>query len=95
MHNSVEIGKNILILRKTKSLSQEKLAEMADISVTWLRATEHDCANVTRDVLDRLAEALGVSAWALYALQSDPDTVRNELQAIQALIRSARKAALV
>ncbi len=95
MHNSVEIGKNILTLRKTKSLSQEKLAERADISVTWLRATEHDCANVTMDVLDRLAKALDVPVWVLYVLQLDPDFVRNVLQEIQALIRSARKAVLV
>ena len=47
MYYSVELGKNIVILRKAKGLSQEKLAELAEISVTWMRHIEHDCANVT------------------------------------------------
>ena len=94
MSNAVELGKNIVILRGVRRLSQEELAGLADISVGWLRDIEHDCANATRDVVERIAQALGVLVWVLYALQSEPDSVRDELNEIQALLKPSRKAVL-
>ena len=93
MYYAVEIGENIRILRKTKGLTQEKLAEPADICVGWLREIEHGCANVTRDILDELARAMAVPVWIFFALKLDPDTVQRELQEIQALV-SAEKVVL-
>lgn len=94
MQYSVEIGKNIVILRKARGLSQEQLAEKAGIGTTWMRAIEHDCANVTRDIIERLAEALEVSVWILYELQLEPDAVWTELHEIRALLGLGGEAVL-
>ncbi len=94
MYYSVELGKNIVILRKAKGLSQEKLAELAEISVTWMRHIEHDCANVTWDIVEDLAKALDVPVWVLYALQIEPDSVWNELRKVQASLRPVKEAVL-
>ena len=47
---SVEIGKNVLILRGGRGLSQEELADRAGISVSRLRDIEHGYANASIDV---------------------------------------------
>lgn len=86
MYYSVEIGKNIVALRKARGLSREQLAERADICVTWMRDIEHDCANVTRDIVERIAKALDVPVWILYGLRLEPDTVWTELREIQTLL---------
>ena len=95
MYYPVKIGANIRALRNAKGLSQEKLAELADMGVAWLRESEHDCANVTRDVLDRIACALDVPVWALYLLKTDPDVIRWELREIQKRLTSESEAVLV
>ena len=45
----VEIGKNIVSLRKLKPISQEQLALGSEMSVSYLRAIEHGRANPTLD----------------------------------------------
>lgn len=95
MYYTVEIGENIKILRKVKGITQEKLAEDADICVTWLREIEHGCANVTRDVLERLAKAMDVPVWIFFVLKLEPDAVWNELEEVQALLASEGEEALV
>ena len=55
---SVEIGKNVLILRGGRGLSQEELADRAGISVSRLRDIEHGYANASIDVLESVAVAL-------------------------------------
>lgn len=95
MYYTVEIGRNIRILRKAKGMTQEKLAEDADICVTWLREIEHGCANVTRDVLESLAKAMDVLVWILYTLKLEADTVWKELEEVQTLLTSEGEEALV
>ena len=84
MYYMVKIGENIKILRNAAGFSQEKLAEHAGICAAWLREIEHDCANVTRDVLERLAKALNVPVWVFYTLKLDPEVVQSKLKAVQA-----------
>ena len=94
MYYSVDFSENIKTLRKARGLSQQKLAEKADISETWVREIEHGCANVTRDIVDRIAKALDVSVLVLYGLQMDPDAVWNEQHEIQAMLGRGGKAVL-
>ena len=82
-------------MRKARGLSQEKLAELAGICVTWMRKIEHDCANLTWDVIDRLAKALDVPVWMIYGLQLEPNAVWDELTQVQVLLRPAGEAVLV
>lgn len=55
------LGDRIREMRKERGLSQEALAEMADIHVNHLRRVELGQANPTYLVLLRLASALGIS----------------------------------
>lgn len=58
MTNAAEIGRNIVLLRKAKNISQEQLALRAEMSVSFLRDIEHGQANPSLDSLERLADIL-------------------------------------
>ena len=62
----VEIGKNIVRLRKERGMSQELLADSAGISTTWMRAIEHGRANISVDTLESIAGALDIEVPMLF-----------------------------
>lgn len=55
------LGDRVREMRKERGLSQEALAELADIHVNHLRRIELGQANPTYLVMLRLAAALGIS----------------------------------
>jgi transcriptional regulator with XRE-family HTH domain len=57
--NLVAFGKNLRDIRKAKELSQEKLAEMADLHPRALQKIEAGDVNVTLSTILRLQKALG------------------------------------
>ena len=57
----VSIGKRIKAARKRKQLTQEKLAELADISIPYLSNIENANTSVGLNVLMSLANVLDVS----------------------------------
>ncbi len=60
------LGLNIAYYRKLRGFSQEKLAEIVDISRTHMSRIETaDCA-VSLDVIFALADALGVETCKLF-----------------------------
>lgn len=56
---------NLIRLRKEQNLSQERLAERADMHRTFISLIERQGRNVTLGVVEALATALGVSVAAL------------------------------
>jgi len=54
------VAQNIRLLRRAKSLSQEKLAELARLHRTYVGSVERGERNVSLENVDRLAEALQV-----------------------------------
>jgi transcriptional regulator with XRE-family HTH domain len=59
--NYTDFGLSILIYRKRTGLSQEALAEMAEISRNYLSMIERsEATNLSIDVLVRLARAMSV-----------------------------------
>jgi transcriptional regulator with XRE-family HTH domain len=74
-----EIGKNIVSLRKMKSLTQEDLAFEADMSVSFLRDVEHGRTNLSLDSLNRIAPALNEPTWVLILLRTDDKTILRTL----------------
>lgn len=58
----LEVGQRISGLRKAFGYTQEKLAEMADISVQFLIQIEHGKKTMKVATLRRLSAALSVSA---------------------------------
>lgn len=61
-----KFGIRIKELRKQKGLSQEKLANMADIDRTYLPTIEKGERNVSIEVVERLAKALEVKIKDLF-----------------------------
>jgi transcriptional regulator with XRE-family HTH domain len=55
----VRVGLNLQRLRREKGLSQEELADLAQIHQTYLSGVERGKRNPTVTVLQRIAEALG------------------------------------
>lgn len=59
------VGRNIKRLREQRGLPQDELAHLADIHVTYLSGVENGHRNITLNVLERIAQALGVDEAAL------------------------------
>lgn len=60
------IANNIYLLRKTKGLSQEKLAEISGLHRTYVGAVERAERNITISTLNALAKALETSVPSLF-----------------------------
>lgn len=62
MSNNQILSKNIKKLRRTKRLSQERLARLADVANnTIIKMESGENTNPTLETLKRVAKALGVS----------------------------------
>lgn len=82
------IGRRIQELRKRSGLSQEKVAEKADINPHYLSRIECGKENPTLDMLIKLSTALEVEMWEIF----DFGHVVNQKElkdAIQAFSKSA------
>lgn len=55
------VGRNIKAAREARGLQQDALAHEAGIHVTYLSGVENGHRNMTLNVLERIASALGVS----------------------------------
>lgn len=82
------VGKRIRSLRKIRDLSQEELAEKADISSKYLGEIERGKSNLTIDILEKLSASLEVNVVDLF--ESQHESSRTILkQEINLLIREA------
>jgi len=63
------LGKRIRLFRKAKKISQEKLAEMTELSVTFIGTAERgeNCPSIK--TCQKIAEALGVPLWDLFTFE--------------------------
>jgi transcriptional regulator with XRE-family HTH domain len=60
------IGMRIKEIRRGKGLSQEQLAEKADINSKYLSRMERGTENPTLDMFIKLANALEVEMWEMF-----------------------------
>jgi transcriptional regulator with XRE-family HTH domain len=60
------IAWNLRRLRTERGLSQDRLAEASGVNRGHLRELERENVNITVDLLDRIADALGVRVGALF-----------------------------
>ena len=61
MDIKIKVGQRIKELRKTILLSQESLANKADVDRTYVTDVENGRRNVSVEILDRLINALDVT----------------------------------
>ena len=54
------VGENIRALRDDRDMAQDELAHLAEIHTTYLSGVETGKRNITLNVLERIAKALGV-----------------------------------
>jgi transcriptional regulator with XRE-family HTH domain len=74
------LANNIKEYRRKKGFSQDKLAESAGISSQYLATVETCRKFPTPEVLERLAEALGIETYELFTLAPTP---QNELEKLR------------
>jgi len=67
---SAKIGLKIVLERTKRKLSQEKLAEMSDLSKNSLGAIERGTSSPSIDTLDRIASALEIELSELVKVKS-------------------------
>jgi len=74
------LANNIKKYRRNNGFSQDKLAELAGISSQYLATVETRRKFPTPEVLERLAEALGIEAHELFTFDPTP---QNELEKLR------------
>lgn len=67
---SAKIGLKIVLERTKRKLSQEKLAELSDLSKNSLGAIERGTSSPSIDTLDRIASALEIELSELVKVKS-------------------------
>lgn len=61
----LRFAENLRKTRREQGISQEKLAELAELHRTYIGSVERGERNITIDNMERLARALGVSIQTL------------------------------
>ena len=61
-----KFGAKLAYIRKTKKLSQMKLAELVDMNFNYIGQIERGEANVTIKTMKNIADALGVEVSELF-----------------------------
>jgi transcriptional regulator with XRE-family HTH domain len=84
------LSANIKARRKTLDISQEKLAELAEISVQMVKRIEGRRTWVSDAMLEKLACVLGVSAFQLL-IPLTIDSLQHDTPMIAALLRSLKQ----
>jgi len=69
-HPQVALGRAVRLRREAIGLTQEALADAADLDATSIRGLERGIANPRWDTADRIARALGLALHEL-ALHAD------------------------
>jgi transcriptional regulator with XRE-family HTH domain len=70
----VALGRAIRLCREEAGLTQEALADAADLDPTSIRGLERGIANPTWDVADRIARALGLALHELACRADELET---------------------
>jgi transcriptional regulator with XRE-family HTH domain len=94
------VAKHVERLRRSRGLTQERLAELADISGKQLGQVERGEANATLDTLVAIARALSVDVGDLTAAfprrrRPEPSLFlvnQGELEQLEQIVRSVRAA---
>jgi len=86
------IGENIRIARMSKNLTIEQLAELADISDSFLGVVERGTSGVSVETLISIAIALGVTTDSLVMDKAEPsEVIANKKDTLLALLQTSNE----
>lgn len=68
-------SRNIWLVRRVKNLSQEKVAEIAQLHRTYVGQVERGDVTPTLDAAERLAKALDMELWEVLHPQFNLDAI--------------------
>lgn len=72
------LSRNIKLIRRGKSLTQEQLAEQTDLTVKYISHLERGLSFPSADTLDKLASALDVPVYRLF-YSEDSNTIPRDV----------------
>ena len=84
------LSKNIKYRREALDISQEKLAELADVSIQTIKGIEGRRTWVSDTMLEKLAKALGVAAYQLL-IPEEELTPKNNNAVFNILLKNLRQ----
>lgn len=87
-----EFGRRIRDIRKIKKITQDKLAEKADVSLSYIAMIEGGKRNPTLDSIVKIAHGLGVATHQLF-VNLEPELMSNRtiLEKIEELVNILKK----
>lgn len=85
-HPRTLLGRRIKNLRKTRRLTQEALAEKANLHPKYVSSLERGKENPTLDVFLKLSNALGVELPELFSIEQEEADPRHLRKAITGLL---------
>ena len=89
--SSIEIGQRIREFRQKAGYTQERLAEILDISFQQVQKYESGASKLNTDRLQKIADALSVSIYAFFDSYADaPYTLSNNEKRLVEAYRSIK-----
>lgn len=87
-----KLGRRISEIRKIKGITQEGLAEKADLTVSYISKIETGKKNPTIAVIEKIAQAMGVDIYQLFVnLEPELMSDRTILEKIEELINTLKE----
>lgn len=68
-----KFGSNVAKYRIKKKLSQEKLAELAELHRTYISAVERGTRSISLKNIDKIAAALDIPVYKLFEFEGEND----------------------
>jgi transcriptional regulator with XRE-family HTH domain len=86
-----QIGTTIKILRKYKNLSQEQLGELANFHYSYIGRIERGQKNLSIKSLEKIASALGLSIYQLFAYADQIEDEEADIIEILSMLKQLKK----
>lgn len=83
------VGRRVKSLRKGSSLTQEQLAERANLHVKYISSLECGRENPTLDVFLKISNALGVEVADIFAFEHESENAKELRKTLTALLNDA------
>lgn len=88
LEESNDIGRHLVEFRKEKGLSQERLADKADLSTEFISRIERGVNSPSIKSLEKIAKVLEIDIRRFFGGPEDPETWNMEIESITVLLKN-------